>query len=125
MWIPPDWMVWTYIAILALMTVASFAIAQVEGKLDDIRITDFLGMFATIAILYDWLSDGVSRSNLAILLLLAIYTLANADALVRGMRSETFETEEEAQETFIFTAGFVLVLSLPLYYLGMVMMSMG
>lgn len=125
MWIPPDWMVWTYIAILALMTVASFAIAQAEEKLDEIRVTDFFGMFASIAILYDWLSDDVSRSNLAILLLLAIYTLANVDALVRGMRSETFASEEEAQETFVFTAGFVLTLSLPLYYLGMVMMSVG
>jgi len=125
MWIPPDWMVWTYIAILALMTVASLAIAKAEGKTEQISMTDFFGMFASIAILYEWLSGGTARPALSILLLLAIYTLANVDALVRGMRSETFETEEEAQETFVFTAGFVLVLSLPLYYLGMVLMSVG
>lgn len=124
MWIPPDWMVWTYIGLMALLTVASFAIAQSEEKTDQIRLTDFFGMFAALAILHDWLNDAVSRPMLSVLILLIIYTLANVDALVRGMRSETFHSEEEAQETFALTVGFVLFLSLPLYYLGMVMMAM-
>ncbi|WOR16149.1 hypothetical protein RYZ27_05665 [Hyphomonas sp. FCG-A18] len=123
MWIPPDWMVWTYIGLMVLITAVSVVVANAENKLDEIKSTDIFGMIAGIAILYDWLSDHMARSALVIFLLLAIYTLANADALFRGIRTETFESEEERQGTFIFTALFVLIISSPLYYLGAVMMS--
>ena len=123
MWIPPDWMVWTYIGLMILITAVSVVVASAENKLDEIKSTDIFGMIAGIAILYDWLSDHMARSALVIFLLLAIYTLANADALFRGIRTETFESEEERQGTFIFTALFVLIISSPLYYLGAVMMS--
>jgi len=123
MWIPPDWMVWTYIGLMILITAVSVVVANAENKLDEIKSTDIFGMIAGIAILYDWLSDHMARSALVIFLLLAIYTLANADALFRGIRTETFVSEEERQGTFIFTALFVLIISSPLYYLGAVMMS--
>jgi len=123
MWIPPDWMVWTYIGLMVLITAVSVVVANAENKLDEIKSTDIFGMIAGIAILYDWLSDHMARSALVIFLLLAIYTLANSDALFRGIRTETFESEEERQGTFIFTALFVLIISSPLYYLGAVMMS--
>lgn len=123
MWIPPDWMVWTYIGLMLLISAISIAVAHAENKLDEIKATDIFGMFAAVAILYDWMSDHTARSALVLFLLLAIYTLANADALVRGIRTESFDSEEERQETFIFTALFIAILSLPLYYLGAVMMS--
>jgi phage shock protein PspC (stress-responsive transcriptional regulator) len=123
MWIPPDWMVWTYIGLMVLITAVSVVVANAENKLDEIKSTDILGMIAGIAILYDWLSDHMARPPIVLFLLLAIYTLANADALLRGIQAETFDSEEERQETFVFTALFVALLSLPLYYLGAVMMS--
>ncbi|MEM1037602.1 MAG: hypothetical protein AAGI14_12670 [Pseudomonadota bacterium] len=125
MWIPPDWMVWTYVGLMVLLTAFSFALAQQEDQLDDIKLPDLLGLGATVLLLYHWFNDVGSRSALVILLLLIIYTLSSADAIVRGIRREDFESEEEREGTLVFTVAFTAILSLPLYYLGTVMMAVG
>jgi len=123
MWIPADWMVWTYIAVLALMTGASFAITFAEDKLDDIHATDIIGSLASVAILHDWFSDRMTHSQSVLWLLILIYTLATLEATIRAIRRETFENEEEAQATAIFSVVFIFVLSLPIYYLAAVMVA--
>lgn len=124
MWIPPDWIVWVYVGLMALLTALSFAFAQGEDRLEDIDVPDIIGLGAMIALLYHWFSDFGGRSALVIFLLLMIYTITSADAIVRGMRKEPFETEEEREGTLVFTIAFTAILSLPLYYLGTVMMAM-
>ncbi|MEM1390347.1 MAG: hypothetical protein AAGG45_04635 [Pseudomonadota bacterium] len=123
MWIPPDWVVWTYVGVMALLTTLSFALAQQEDQLDDIQISDLIGLGTVIALIYHWFSDFGGRSALVIFLLLIIYTLTSADAIVRSMQKEPFETEEEREGTLVFTVAFTAILSLPLYYLGTVMMA--
>ncbi|MEM1086346.1 MAG: hypothetical protein AAGH90_01345 [Pseudomonadota bacterium] len=124
MWIPPDWMVWTYVGIMMSLTALSFSVAQREDKLSDIELPDLIGLGALIALLYHWFSDFGGRSAIVIFLLLIIYTLSSADAVVRGIRNEDFDTDEEREGTLVLTVAFTAILSLPVYYLGMVMMAM-
>ncbi|MEL7232333.1 MAG: hypothetical protein AAGJ85_07475, partial [Pseudomonadota bacterium] len=69
MWIPPDWMVWSYVGVMVLLTAFSFALAQQEDQLDDIELPDIISMGAVIALLYNWFSDFGGRSALVIFLL--------------------------------------------------------
>jgi hypothetical protein len=123
MWIPADWMVWTYIAVLALMTVASFAIAFAEDKTNDIHATDSIGSLASIVILHDWFSDRTTHTQGVLWLLILIYTLATLEATIRAIRRETFEDEEEAKAAMIFSVVFIFALSFPIYYLAAVMVA--
>lgn len=121
MWLPPDWMIWTYAIIMGLMAGGSLLIIAIQQDASTFTETDAISLIATYAVIGMWLGGVPTLSPVTAALLIIIIVLANIESTIRHLKSETWDTEEEKETVTAFTYGTVIALMLPAIYLLIVM----
>ena len=124
MWLPPDWLVWTYAVIMGVVIVVSLLLNAVDkhaSKVTDVDIISGIAIYFVIAL---WLRGTHALSPTMAGLLIVIIVMANLESTIRHLKTETWDSEEEKETVTRFTYGTVVLLILPAIYLLIVMATM-